>query len=287
MRKIILLLLSFIVISCNENIEKDFPYNYEEYSNNLINELNSLGENLRDNNRYFNDSNSVEKALFEVFGESSSISNDYKLKINNFKANYQKKTFKNKRTEIHRTLVSKIQNLLMGSNNIDEYEKGLTKLFNELEKKDIDKSEKHKNLIYLKTQITFLKFISSNADLFPPPNFSSSSEEHSQKNSYSNQKCRKNSDCPKGKICCEGYCRYPTASDMCPAWLGAMWGVALVEPTPFGEAAAGVVSGVVGGYYVLTRSGCIAEYVKCKYRNTNEDCSRCLQFCIVQGEWCY
>ena len=70
------------------------------------------------------------------------------------------------------------------------------------------------------------------------------------------------------------------------SWLGAVWGVALIEPTPIGEAVAGAITGVVASYYVLTRAECIAKYVDCRnYDSYKKPCSDCLHYCIVQGNW--
>ncbi len=249
-----------------------------------MSKLNLLGDNLRNKGTYFNNSNSVKKSLYEVFGENSDIGIEYNKRISKFRAHYQERTFSNNAIKPQNILIDKIRDLLLKSNGIDEYKEGLYNLLDEVNKVNIKEQEKHKKIIYLKTQIAFADFISSNPDLFPPPIFS---QEKYSKRMVNIPRCRGDEDCPKGMVCCEGYCRYPTASDMCPAWLGTMWCVAVAEPTPIGEGVSTVVTGIVAGYYILTRSECIAEYVKCTERNNAyENCSMCLQYCIVQGHWC-
>lgn len=70
------------------------------------------------------------------------------------------------------------------------------------------------------------------------------------------------------------------------SWLGTVWAIAIAEPTPVGEAIAGVVTGAVAGYYAITRAECISKYYDCKtYDSPKKDCSTCLQYCITQGNW--
>ncbi len=70
------------------------------------------------------------------------------------------------------------------------------------------------------------------------------------------------------------------------AWLGAIWTIAIAEPTPVGEAVAGVITGAVAGYYAITRAECISKYVDCRtYDSPKKDCSSCLRYCITQGNW--
>ena len=69
-------------------------------------------------------------------------------------------------------------------------------------------------------------------------------------------------------------------------WLGTVWAIAVAEPTPVGEAIAGVATVAVAGYYAITRAECISKYYDCRmYDSPEKDCSTCLQYCITQGDW--
>jgi len=70
-----------------------------------------------------------------------------------------------------------------------------------------------------------------------------------------------------------------------PESLAGVWALAVAEPTPVGEAVALVLTGIVGSYYVITRADCIAAYVDCVLYSSNNNCSDCLHYCIVQGNW--
>lgn len=70
-----------------------------------------------------------------------------------------------------------------------------------------------------------------------------------------------------------------------PSSLAGIWAIAIAEPTPIGEAVALVATGIIGSYYVLTRADCINEYVNCKLYTSNTNCSDCLHYCIVKGDW--
>lgn len=70
-----------------------------------------------------------------------------------------------------------------------------------------------------------------------------------------------------------------------PSSLAGIWAIAIAEPTPIGEAVALVATGIIGSYYVLTRADCINEYVDCKLYTSNNNCSDCLHYCIVKGDW--
>jgi hypothetical protein len=70
-----------------------------------------------------------------------------------------------------------------------------------------------------------------------------------------------------------------------PSSLATVWSIAVAEPTPIGEAVAAVLTGIVGSYLVINRADCISKYVKCKQYTSNVNCSDCLHYCIVQGNW--
>lgn len=70
------------------------------------------------------------------------------------------------------------------------------------------------------------------------------------------------------------------------SWLSGVWAVALVEPTPVGEAVAIIVSIGVASYYILTRADCIDEYEDCiQYSANPRDCYACFRYCTAQGVW--
>lgn len=67
--------------------------------------------------------------------------------------------------------------------------------------------------------------------------------------------------------------------------LAQVWTIALIEPTPIGETVATILTVGILGYYAITRADCIDEYVRC---GGGWQCSDCLHYCIVQGNWnCY
>ncbi len=68
-------------------------------------------------------------------------------------------------------------------------------------------------------------------------------------------------------------------------WLAAVWGIAIAEPTPAGEAVALIVTGAYGSYLILTRTECIKEYADCKDYTNKSNCDDCLHYCVVQGNW--
>lgn len=70
-----------------------------------------------------------------------------------------------------------------------------------------------------------------------------------------------------------------------PESLATVWALAIAEPTPIGEGVALVLTGIVGSYYVITRADCISAYVDCVLYSSNNNCSDCLHYCIVQGDW--
>ena len=70
-----------------------------------------------------------------------------------------------------------------------------------------------------------------------------------------------------------------------PESLAGIWAIAIVEPTPIGEAVALVATGIIGSYLVITSAECINKYVDCKLYSSRSDCANCLHFCVVQGYW--
>ncbi len=171
---------------------------------------------------------------------------------------------------------------------------GLKKLYSEIiDNKELEEDERNRELNYLRTQITFAYYLNTNYDLFPP--LEVITKVRGRSSNTPPRPCGSSYDCKSlghDMVCYRGYCR--SRSEGCGSFgseqLSAVWAVAFVEPTPFGEAVATIATAVVVTAVVTDKiidiKYCIDKYVDCKENSKYPDkCYGCFRYCTGQGIW--
>lgn len=312
MGKLLLFIVSFLLVTSCKTYEGQVKFQeqgnllnyYDKIKQQSVKDLEAIASQMRTNRITFEDSKNVDNIL-----RRKNVTVGFGSRMQKVIKDQEKEPVKLNEFELK--LTEEFFEFLDESKDFEEVKLFLnSKVKQVVETGILNEREKKKLIIMISSVITGGDFIKDNVDLLAAHEEIGENELIGKKVKLGNNKVAERRGVQFNRRCFR-YGGRVFESRRCPAYttligrdrhyfkscckitnssltryLGVIWAVALVEPTPLGEAAAGIITAGIGLYLVhraTHRPHCIAIYVKrCKRPSP---CASCLQFCVTQGYW--